>query len=138
MVETVTSTTSLFCVFRSTFSDQVDPRAAGKEQVDLLEAWFARAEKAKSQLQADSPARISDVRYQELVADPIAAVEKIYDSFDMDLTPEAKASMLEHLEKEKKSVHGKHKYAPEQFGLDRKAIRERFAPYAEKYGLNGS
>lgn len=135
MVETIASTASLFCTFRSTFSDRVDPAGAGREQVELLGRWTERAERAKASLPKDSPARIFDVRFRDLVADPMGTVGKIYERLDVELTREAADLMGEHLKKDRAKKEGGHRYTPAQFGLDPDEIYERFASYSGRYGI---
>jgi hypothetical protein len=135
MVETVASTASLFCTFRSTFTDRVDPVAAGIEQVELYEQWFERADRARSSLPAGSDAKFTDVIFKELAADPMGVVRRIYGAFDMELTPDARALMEDHLAEGRKGGPGTHRYSPDQFALNPGEVRERFADYEKKCGL---
>jgi hypothetical protein len=134
IVETVSSTASLFAVFRSTLSDHVDPLVVGAEQVILLHAWLHRAMAVRDALPARSPARFIDVHFRQLVADPIATVKQIYDALDMELSEEAQGLMQDYLAQEDKDAYGRHVYSPEQFGLDPQEIRERFSDYVERHG----
>jgi len=135
IVDTVSSTASLFAVFRSTLSDHVDPLVVGAEQVTLLSDWFNRAMTVRDALPEESPARFIDVHFRQLVADPIATVSQIYNAFDMELSKEAQGLMQDHLAQENKGAYGRHLYSPEQFGLDPEEIRERFSDYVERYGV---
>ncbi len=136
VVETITSTSSLYSVFRSTGSDYVDPAEVGQEQVDLLYDWFNRAMKVRKELPENSKVRFLDVRYKDLTAGPLDMVKKIYHTFDLELTKDIEQEFQNFLQNNPKSKHGKHVYTPEQFGLNPQAIREKFDSYSNAYGLD--
>ena len=134
IVDTVSSTASLFAVFRSTLSDHVDPLVVGAEQATLLYEWFHRAMAVRDALPAQSSAQLIDVHFQQLVADPIAIVKQIYNAFDIELSKEALRRMQDYLAKKDTYAYGRHLYSAEQFGLDPQEIREKFSAYVERYG----
>jgi len=76
-----------------------------------------------------------DVLYPELLADPIAAVRRIYDRFGLFYTAEAERAMHSYLEAHPKNEYGAHRYSLERFGLSRDEIDERFAEYRERFGI---
>ncbi len=135
-VDTVTSTSSLYAVFRSTFSDDVNPAEVGAQQVEILSDWFRRVIDARSRLRANSQAKFFDVRYSELVADPLGMVRRIYEAFGLDFSDRSRAAMQAHLDANKRGKHGSHRYTPEQFGLKEGELRERFAFYSSHFGLS--
>jgi len=131
VVQTITSGASLFAVFRSTYSDDVDPVEVGRYQLDTTAAWFDRALAARD---ADPGAKVIDVAFTDLAADPIAMARVILRACDIDwteATADAAAAQLAKLSEQ----HGAHKYAPEDFGLDRDEVLERFARYRSRFGL---
>lgn len=132
VVDTVTSGSSLFAVFRSTYSDQVDPAEVGAYQMETTARWFERA----MAVRAAPPvgARFLDLPFQELVADPVVAVRRIGLAFDVDWDDDVQAALAAR-RAELDSQHGAHRYTPQQFGLDPDQIRERFAAYSAWAGL---
>jgi hypothetical protein len=76
-----------------------------------------------------------DVFYRDLVKDPIAAVEKLYRGFQLELGEEAKARMCRHLEESPQHKYGRHQYQLEQFGLDAATERARYRAYFERFCL---
>ena len=90
-------------------------------------------------MQARSDARVDerfvDVRYQELLRDPMAVVRRVYDRFGMTLSAEAEARMQRFLEGHPKDRHGAHRYSLGAFGLDAGDLRPRFKSYCERFGL---
>jgi len=135
VVDTVTSGASLFAVFRSTYSDEVDPVELGRYQLDATERWFTRSMEMRAALPADARARFLDLSFAELVADPVAAARGICAAFDVAWNEETEALARARLSDLNKQ-HGAHRYTPQQFGLDPDEIRARFARYTAWCGLD--
>jgi hypothetical protein len=131
VVETVTSGASLFAVFRSTYSDEVDPAELGRYQLDMTAEWFTRAMAARD---AHPGARVIDVAFAELVADPAALAQKICEACDIPWTEDSVAAARQRLA-DLNRQHGVHKYTPDDFGLTAGEIRERLSAYSERFGL---
>jgi len=134
VVDTVTSGASLFAVFRSTYSDEVDPVDVGRYQFEATARWFDRAIAAREALPRDAGARFLDLSFAELVADPVAAAQGICAAFDIGWTQDTE-SLLRARHAELNRQHGAHRYTPAQFGLDPEEIRARFKPYTNWCGL---
>lgn len=131
MVQTVTSGASLFAVFRSTYSDAVDAAEVGRYQLEMTQAWIDRALAARD---ANPAARVLDINFPDLAADPIATAKAIVRAADLSWTgesDEAAAAQLVALNRQ----HGAHKYAPADFGLDPDEVQARFAGYRSRFGL---
>jgi hypothetical protein len=79
--------------------------------------------------------RFFDLRYDDLVRDPIDAVRRIYDHFGMTFSPVAEGRMRRFLARHPKDKHGRHRYTLAEFGLDREEEAERFRSYRERFGL---
>lgn len=132
VVQTVTSGASLFAVFRSTYSDEVDPADVGRYQFETTALWFDRAMAARD---SHPDARFIDIAFPELATDPTATARRIAEACGIDWTLASEAAAAERLAQLNKQ-HGSHRYAPEDFGLDRDQIRERFAAYRARFGLD--
>jgi hypothetical protein len=76
-----------------------------------------------------------DVHYRDFVCDPVATVEQIYGHFGESLTDEAAAGMRSHLAAHPQGRHGAHAYTLDDFGLDVRVVRDRFAAYVERFGI---
>ncbi|TDC38940.1 sulfotransferase, partial [Actinomadura sp. KC345] len=83
IVETVASGASLFAVFRSTYSDEVDARDVGRFQAGQTERWLRRAA-AFRRSPAATRATLLDVRYRELVSATPDSLRRIYDAAGLD------------------------------------------------------
>jgi len=112
VVDTVTSTCSLYSVFRSTFSDEVDPVEVGRQQSVMLSGWFNNTVTARKNLAA-SHARCFDVHYPELVADPLKVAENILQFAGLEPTETGRHAMQQWLQQNRQDKHGGHRYRPE-------------------------
>lgn len=74
-----------------------------------------------------------DISYSEFVANPLPQVEQMYDALDMEFSTAARAAMVQHTEVHKKDRFGSHSYGLEEWGLSDGELRERFAPYLNRY-----
>jgi hypothetical protein len=136
VVDTIASGASLFAVFRSTYSDNVDPSDVGRYQAEQTALWLERAlAYRESEAARGGAARFVDLDYRALVADPLAAVRRVYEAAELELTPDLVATFERHRAANRQHVRGAHRYTPEQFGLDPGALRERLARYEERFLL---
>lgn len=133
-LEVAPSLASLTESLRSVFSDEVDPVAVGAE---MTRRWSGAMDLAMRQRDAGAvPARqVVDVLYGDLVRDPIGAVRRIYETFDLELLPEAERRMRGWLAENPKDRRGRHRYSLEEFGLDPDEERARYGAYASRFGL---
>ncbi len=129
VVETVASGASLFATYRSTYSDEVDGHDVGRFQTEQSELWFRRAVEFRGSTAARS-ATIVDIDYRDLVARPEEAVGLVYAAADVD-PPDITTMLAEHNAEQPRHGKGKHRYTPEEFGIDPDALRERMRFYTD-------
>jgi hypothetical protein len=79
--------------------------------------------------------RFLDVQYNELIADPVAAVTRICQHFGIPVDDETVRRVRDFQDENPPGKHGAHQYTLEQFGLDPERIRRRFAAYTERFGI---
>lgn len=135
VVEAVTSTCSLYSVFRSTFSDEVDPAEVGRQQAAQLTNWFNGTVTARARL-AGSGVTFFDVHYRELVANPVAMAERILAFAGLETTNESRAALKQWLHDNRQDKHGGHRYTPDEFALDADALRDGMTPYRQAFGVS--
>ena len=103
-------------------------KVIGRTQLDLWACGLAlfTAERA-----GHDPARFHDVRYDDLVADPLGTVEAIYQHFGLPLSGTA-ADAVRALAASTASARDEtaHRYTLDEFGLTGEEVDERFAGYA--------
>lgn len=79
------------------------------------------------------PARFLDVRYTDVVSDPVTLAKRIYRHFDIDIGADGESNLQQWLKKNKKDRFGKHHYTLEEYGLTRDMVNDRYAKYREQY-----
>ncbi|BBX03975.1 sulfotransferase family protein [Mycolicibacterium moriokaense] len=125
IVTTIASGASLFAVYQSTYSDNVDAVDVGRRQADQTELWFRRAAEFRGSAERNAVTLI-DVDYRELVDDTPRVLEKIYSAVDMPV-PALEEFIADYHAAHPRDAHGTHRYQPEDFGIDVGELRERFA-----------
>lgn len=85
---------------------------------------------------AATGARIIDVRYDDLMADPVGTVRSIYDFHGVDWPDGHEQAIVRHLDRRPQHQHGAHRYSATDFGLTDEAISERFADYIDVFDLD--
>jgi hypothetical protein len=75
------------------------------------------------------------VHYADLARDPVGTVRGIYDSLGLEPGDGAFEAMSDHVAAHPRGEFGGHRYDVAAFGLTDAAVRERFAPYVERYGV---
>jgi len=126
IVATIASGASLFAVFRSTYSDEVDGADVGRFQADQTELWFRRAAAYRADPRS-AAATFIDVQYEDLVRDPAAVVSSILAAADLEPPRDPAAFVAAYEQAHPRLAHGEHRYTAEDFGLDPHELRERFA-----------
>ena len=89
------SVASLTLSLQSAFAEPLDLEEIGRD----LRSWSEALERGMHVRHADPAGarRFVDVRYQQLLADPIGTVRRIYTHFDLPLSAEAEHRMRSHL-----------------------------------------
>jgi hypothetical protein len=131
--EVIASTCSLLGFANDLLADDPQHRAA---LADRVVSWAAEGlRRAEAAREHAAPGRIYDIQYSELVADPLAAVRRLYAHFGYDYTPAFEARATAWLTSHPQNKYGKHSYSGAQFGLDRRVIDADFSWYRERYHI---
>ncbi len=116
-------------ILRRPFVRNVDFAEIGAQ---VTERWIDGAERLVAfDQRADIPAaRKINIQYEELVADPLAAVARIYRHFGESLTPAATAAMATALAARTRGGYsGPRSYALGKFGISPETLAPRFTNY---------
>lgn len=109
----------------------VDPDQVAAYWVDRYARLLERCVRDRDSLPAN---QVEDVYFHELMADPMAIVERIYAKADLPLTPEVRAKMDAALKEHTRGKHGALDYnLRRDFGLEPAEIRKKFAAYLERF-----
>jgi len=121
----IPSLCSLVSGYRRLFSAQVDCREVGATILDMFIDHMKRSMHAPG----GDAAQIIDVRFDELVANPLATVQTIYAAFGYPYSADFEQRMAHYLQTERAAARPRHVFTAEQFGLSRSEIVERSAEY---------
>lgn len=132
LTEVIPSVCSLQATIRGAFTDELDLAEIGKEVVRDMEILLERSQLART---SSNPDRFFDIRYHDLVAEPVAVVQKLYQHFGLEFTADFEKKLEQWIRANPKNKTGAHHYSLEQFGLDRNMIQKRFAKYSAQFGV---
>jgi hypothetical protein len=127
--ETIPSMCSLCVTMRAARTDRVDRREIGQQWLDRCGAAIDDLPRARSAIPAG---QILDVRYVDLLRDPVATAARVCDFAGTPLTSAAAAAMRRYLTDNRQGRYGAHRYHAADFGLDPAGLDRRFAAYREE------
>ena len=131
---TFSSLSSMIAAFLAAVGADKDLKAVGRSVFDTWSEGLERGLRARD-ARPDIAGRIIDLGHSEVVADPLGTIRRIYARFDLPLLPEHEAKIAQFLSQNTAAQRlGRHKHSPEQFGIDPAEVRERLAPYYERFG----
>jgi hypothetical protein len=125
---------SLIYTVRGLASDSVNPQHVGRQQMDMWGAALDRSVEARRK-HADKGAQFFDLQFEEIVADPVAALGRAYAHFDIPFRDDVESRMRRFMTDNPRDKHGHHRYELADFGMELGEIRERFAEYCEAFGV---
>jgi hypothetical protein len=123
---------SLVTGWRSLYEGSADARAIGRWQLELYASMMERAMAVRDR---SKPSQFCDLSFRELVADPVAAIARMYGHFGFELSAEAERRMRSWQAGHPQGQHGGHRYTLLEFGLGEEEIAERFARYRGRFGV---
>lgn len=112
-------------------TDRPNPHAAGRSCMVIIERLVKK-------LLADHPEndpRFLQIQFGDLMKDPLAAAQRVYEAAGIPLSAEVEAAMSAYVEANSKSHHGGHSYAAEDFAIDVGELRASIAGYYERFGV---
>ena len=115
----------------------VRPETIDRNEIlhEQMEIWAAGAERAMAVREQYPEAQFYDLHFADFVADPMAQVQKAYQQFGIDWTPECEAALRQWSEDNPQHKQGKHSHSGDQLALSREQIQERFASYINRFNV---
>ncbi len=116
-------------------SDRVDPMPA----VDLTVDGLAHLQHRTITDRADGTLpdeRFVDLRYADLMADPVAAVSSIYSAFGWEEPDTLADEIRSYIAAKPHGTRGPHDYSLTTFGLEADDIRQRYAGYLDRFSID--
>jgi len=133
-IRVIPSVAHLEYTMRLVSSDQVDPARVGRQMIAVWSKLLEQGMAARDR-HPEREERILDLSMREVVGDPIACVDKIYQHFDLELSDEARTRMQRYLVDHPKDEFGTHRYSLEAFGLEQDAVNAAFKGYRERFDV---
>ena len=131
-VETIPSGASLNATMRAMHTDVVDRAVIGAEWIERM-GWTNDRALATRDAWAAEPSLVTDIAFDDAVADPFGQVARVYDTIGLGLSEEAEISIRHWYEHRPRESVDRPRYTPEEFGLTEGRIKERFAPYNRRF-----
>ena len=128
------SMSSLIYQMRFLTQRSANPARVGREQLDRWGWALDRCLAARDEM-PDKARQIVDLRFNDFMQDPLAAVEGIYERFGWPIDDDVRGRMKTFLENNPRDKHGAHRYTLDMFDLSLHDVNERMASYAERFDL---
>jgi len=77
---------------------------------------------------------VLDLRFKDIVADPVAAVRSVYAHAGMEFSADTQAAVSNWWAANPSDKHGQHKYELADYGLTREQVESVYSDYIETYG----
>jgi len=128
---TIASGASLNATLHAMHADTVDRRRVGEQWLQRM-GWTNDRAMAVRDSWADDAARVTDIAFDDAVADPVGQVARVYDAIGLPLTAEAETAMRRWL-KERPREAARPPYGLDDYGLRAEHVDERFTLYNKRF-----
>jgi hypothetical protein len=129
----VPSWASIVSAFFPAPQGERDLHRLGQEVSEHLRLGVENGIAARARIGED---RFIDVHHQELVADPLGTLRRIYDFVDLELRPSVEKAILDWQQTNRSGAHGTHRYTAEQFGLSASQLRSDYDVYIRHFDID--
>jgi Sulfotransferase family len=128
---TIASGASLNSTLHAMHADTVDLHRVGAQWLQRM-GWTNDRAMAARDGWSDEDGRVTDIGFDDVVADPIGQVARVYAAVGLPLTAEAEDAMRRWL-KERPREASRPPYGLETYGLRPEGVDERFALYNKRF-----
>ncbi len=128
---TIASGASLNATLHAMHADTVDAHRIGVQWLERM-GWTNDRAMAIRDGWDDEAARVTDIGFDEAVADPIGQVARVYDAIGLPLTAEAEEAMRRWLAHRPRELP-RPPYRLESYGLPPEQVDERFTLYNKRF-----
>lgn len=81
------------------------------------------------------PERFIDLHFSDLMEDPVKALEAVYRQSEKTFSQGYQHAITDYLTRKPKGKHGKHKYLPEDWGMDTETLEQQAEAYMQAYDV---
>jgi hypothetical protein len=131
-VVALVSLTSLATYVQGAYYDRPDPIRTWRVLSDFVESGL----RAITRYRDGGGTGFVDVPYRALLSNPIGTLRCCYAQAGLRLEPDVERCMRGWLTRNPQHQRGRHRYTAADFGMDVAALRERFAFYYERFGVD--
>jgi hypothetical protein len=124
------SISRLIEVIRSVSFTTIDRVALGQE---LMHLWHDGQKRSIFWRKANPAMNVHDLRFTDIVADPVSAVRGVYKHAQMDFTAATEKAVQNWWAANPADKHGQHKYDLNDYGLTRERVGRVYADYIDTY-----
>jgi hypothetical protein len=132
-LKSLPSNCSLYAHSRIMFSDEVDAWELGAYVASGI--WPEALDVALEARKRLPEQNFFDLRYADLMRDPIRSIEGIYRHFGLELSESTREAMRTYLHRHPRSGNRIHTYSLEQFGLSEANQRKRYEAYCARFDI---
>lgn len=129
---TIASGASLNATLHAMHADAVDVHRVGAQWLNRM-GWTNDRAMAVRDGWADEGAVVTDIGFDDAVADPIGQVARVYDAIGLPLTAQAEEAMRRWLAHRPREVP-RPPYGLENYGLRPEQVDDRFTLYNKRFG----
>ncbi len=133
--DTIASGASLNATLHAMHAGTVDVDRVGAQWLQRM-GWTndrAMATRDAWSAETEAAARVTDIGFDDAVADPIGQVARVYDAIGLPLTVEAESAMRRWLTERPRET-SRPPYGLEDYGLQAEQVDERFTLYNKHFG----
>lgn len=124
------SLASLNCAMQMQFTRKLNPATVGNYWAEKIETAIQSATDFDA---ASETSWCMHVQYDDLLADPVHALEKIYSNFGVSMGDLHRQRVSTWLQQRPQHSEGVHRYDPADFGWTNDSLKERFSAYRDRY-----
>ncbi len=128
---TIASGASLNATLHAMHADTVDRHRVGAQWLQRM-GWTNDRAMAIRDGWSDDADRVTDIEFDDAVADPIGQVTRVYDAVGLPLAAEAEAAMRRWLDERPREA-ARPPYGLEDYGLLPEQVDERFTLYNKRF-----
>ena len=130
-LKVLASACSLLSTLRGGFSDAIDPLQIGEEESQFYSTILGRGMTARQGMK--NAEQFYDFQFDDVVNRPIDAIADLYGHFKLELNESSRKKMQLFIDNRPRTMHGKHIYTMEEFGLTEEKQGPLFRSYRKKY-----
>jgi hypothetical protein len=128
--EVFVSLTSLFCTLKGLVTENLNVSEMNQTTERLVLESLQRNQQQRETIREG---KIVDIRYTDLLEDPVKELKRAYKTFGFDWSEERQRELTEAHNHRPQHAHGRHIYSAETYNLNTDEIADKFAFYSDRY-----